>query len=633
MSATLLDYLAPLGVKHVIVSDYETFYTTDYSLKKMLPLEYVLDRRFELQLLGLKFDDNETVAFKPDKLNMVHKAMPWSESAVICHNPAFDGTILKHRFGISPKLWIDTASMANNLVRPFTGSSSLREVAKYYGLPDKGDALALTKGQHAEYFSEQVWKYLIEYCKHDVDLALALAERMIPGFPLEELRLIDLTVRLQTEPKLRLNAAPLEDHIADVAEQQRRLADEAGLTPQVLRSNPKFAEVLRSFGVEPPMKPSPADPDKLTYAFAKQDIEFMELMDHDDPRVVAVMQARLSNKSSIETTRARRFQDLAERGGGMFPVPLLYCGADTTRHSGTGGLNTQNLQHGSKIRMCIEAPPGHKVVVADAKQIEARTASTAMGQWDKVEQFRNGLDVYSVTATGLFGYEVSDCDETYIERQVGKITDLQLQYGAGHVSLHRFLHNKGIRKSLAEAQFYVRRWRAQNSQIYSNGMKLFDDFVVVATGGRICERVHSSGMFAYGLETPGVAYIELANGLRIRYPAIQRKDGQWGYIQKKGPQASRQVFKEFRPTTIINNAIQGTARTITMQHALKLYEYNLRFAMQVHDELVFVVPFQQVENVKKAIRHVMRRAPHVYAQQIPLDVSINVGDNYYEAKG
>lgn len=630
--ALLLDYLQPLGVKNVITLDYETYYDGSYTLDKMLPYEYVHDPRFELLLLSLNFNEGETFAFKPDKLEMVHQSMPWTDSAVICQNAAFDGTILTQKLGIKPKLWIDTYSMANNLVRPFAGASSLATLARHFGLPPKGDAIVNTRGKHAIDFSDADWNEFIAYGKHDVDLTLELARRMIPGFPIDELRLIDLTVRLQTQPLIELDASPLEDHIAEVAAEQQRLADECGFTADVLRSNEMFANALRLMNIEPPMKPSPTNPDKLTYAFAKQDIEFMELAEHPNPSVCALIEARLANKSSIETTRSRRFQELAERGGGKLPVPLIYCGADTTRYSGSGGVNLQNIQHGSKIRATMCAPRGFKLVTADAKQIEARTDATAFGQWDKVQQFREGVDVYSETATELFGYRVTDCAETYTERQVGKITDLQLQYLAGHRSLHRHLHNKGIRKTLEEAQFYTRTWRRKNDRIYMNGMALFDDFKSLVTRGRICEAVHSSGLFAYGLESPTTGYIELANGLRIRYPEIQREDGEWGYVQKKGPQRARQQFNPFKPTTIVNNAIQGTARTITMQHALKLYEYNLRFSLQVHDELVYVVPEHLVDKVCKAIRLVMSRAPHPYAQHIPLDVSINVGDTYYECK-
>ena len=105
-----------------------------------------------------------------------------------------------------------------------------------------------------------------------------------------------------------------------------------------LMSNPKFAELLKSLGVEPPMKESPAT-GKQTFAFAKSDEAFKALAEHEDPQVQALVAARLGTKSTLEETRTQRFIDIAKRG--TLPVPVRYYAAHTGRWGGDDKINLQ----------------------------------------------------------------------------------------------------------------------------------------------------------------------------------------------------------------------------------------------------------------------------------------------------
>ena len=78
----------------------------------------------------------------------------------------------------------------------------------------------------------------------------------------------------------------------------------------------------------PPMKTSPTT-GKETFAFAKSDEAFKALLEHEDVRVQALVNARLGNKSTLEETRTQRFIDIAKRG--LLPVPVrVLCGAHWT---------------------------------------------------------------------------------------------------------------------------------------------------------------------------------------------------------------------------------------------------------------------------------------------------------------
>ena len=121
------------------------------------------------------------------------------------------------------------------------------------------------------------------------------------------------------------------------------------------------------------MKPSPTNPDKLVPALAKTDEEFQKLKEHDNPVVAAAVRARLAVRSTILETRIEAFMEVSSAVGGKLPVPLHYCGADTTGRWSGWAINLQNLPRitpekpkaSDALRKSMRAPEGYKVVVAD----------------------------------------------------------------------------------------------------------------------------------------------------------------------------------------------------------------------------------------------------------------------------
>lgn len=97
-----------------------------------------------------------------------------------------------------------------------------------------------------------------------------------------------------------------------------------------VRSDQKFAEALQSLGVSPPTKLNPKGETK--YAFAKTDVAFQKLLEHENEDVVNLVNARLNNKSSQVVTRVQSFIDMSSRG--PLPIPLEYYAAHTGRWGG-----------------------------------------------------------------------------------------------------------------------------------------------------------------------------------------------------------------------------------------------------------------------------------------------------------
>lgn len=213
---------------------------------------------------------------------------------------------------------------------------------------------------------------------------------------------------MYTQPVLEVHDAMLVERLEEVKNEKSELL--AGLqgrlgcgteeeVRQKLASNPQFAAVLADLNVPVPMKISPTT-GKETFALAKNDEGFIELLEHEDPFIQQLCAVRLGTKSTIEESRIERFIGIGARNKGLLPIPLKYYGAHTGRWAGTDSVNFQNLPSRDKkkktLKRSIMAPAGHVVINCDSSQIEARVLAWLAGQDDVTEQFRNGEDVYSI---------------------------------------------------------------------------------------------------------------------------------------------------------------------------------------------------------------------------------------------
>jgi DNA polymerase len=333
----------------IICIDMETYYAQDYTLSSLTTEAYVRDPRFETIGVGV-IDDatDEKFWFNDADFREWAAKQDWKKAAILCHHAHFDGAILSWRYGINPGLWLDTLSMSRAVVGGFSVGGSLAKLATHFGIGQKGTEVIAAKDKRYADFTYEEWERYGEYCLNDCELTLGLfrlfmngfcapMERQITSFPKFELKLIDRTIRMFTEPTLQLDSIVLAAELAELTYKREQALELGGVPREELMSNPKFAEALRSLGVEPPMKTSPTT-GKPTYAFAKTDKAMTELAEHEDERVQLLVAARLKNKSTIAETRVARLLGIAKRG--TLPVYLNYCGADQShRFSGGDKLN------------------------------------------------------------------------------------------------------------------------------------------------------------------------------------------------------------------------------------------------------------------------------------------------------
>lgn len=327
------ELLKAIRCTQIVGLDYETFWADDYTLAKLATTDYIYDERFEMQL-GAVMTHRQTKAKALERkpFQAWVKTIDWANTALLAHHTQFDALIAYRHFGVKPKFYLDTLSMAR-AVMPVTVGGSLHKVAQAFGLPGKryGDALVATKNRRWADFTKDEKANLKTYAGDDIEQTFEIFKRLLPFVPLDELRLIDATIKMYANPRLLLDEPMLLDLARREVDRKQALMDKLGVTPTVLQSNDKFAQLLEAYGVQPPTKVS-AKTGKVTWAFAKNDLEFKELLEHDDDNVRALMEARFGVKSTMVETRAFKMASRAKYG--PQPIYLNYCGAGTTRWSG-----------------------------------------------------------------------------------------------------------------------------------------------------------------------------------------------------------------------------------------------------------------------------------------------------------
>lgn len=594
--------------------DFETYYDQQYSLSKLTTEEYVRDERFEVIGLAIKKNNGATLWLDcPGKIKRLLTHIDFSDSAILCHNTMFDGAILKWRYGVNPKIWFDTMYMSRALHGVEKGAS-LKAVAERYGVGVKGTEVQNAKGKRrADFTDDEIDRYG-EYAKNDVDLTFQLFKHMGTSFPKQELKLIDLTLRMFIEPTLELDLSLLEQHLEDTKARKEKLLDDANVTDKKdLMSNQKFADMLRGFDVEPPMKIS-LTTGKETYAFAKSDEAFKQLLEHDDDRVQTLVSARLGNKSTLEETRTERFIGIAQRG--KLPVPVRYYAAHTGRWGGSDKINLQNLPsrgpNGKKLKKAIVAPEGYTVVEADSSQIEARVLAWLAGQNDLVSQFANGEDVYIKMAARIYGCDEEDV--TKDQRFVGKTTILGAGYGMGAEKFGAQLKTFGYEVSPDEARRIISIYRQSNFAI----SKLWRDAQYMVSQLANGRAVPFGRRGIIGVDASNKALI-LPSGLPLFYEDLNYDGDEYTYKVRRGR-------NKIYGGKVIENVCQGIARCIIGEQMLRIAK-NYKVVLTVHDSIVCCVKDNEVEEAQAFVETCMRWTPE-WAKGLPVDCESGTAKSY-----
>jgi DNA polymerase len=651
----------------VLVIDFETAWDRrEYTLSKMTTEEYVRDPRFKAWGLCWKEvgEDAYPMWVRGEAIAEWAEQIDWSTTAVLAHNAQFDVTILSWRYGIQPAFIFDTLSMARAL-RGIEVGNSLAKLAEDFGLPPKGQAVHSTDGMLDE-ISEEVEDELAQYCAHDVVLCEGIFDRLLPGYPAKELRLIDMTLKMYTRPLLELDKEMLSKAIEDERNAREGLLQRLGVDEAALASNDQFAEALRGLGVEPPKKISKTT-GKETYALAKNDALFQSLINGDREEIALLCEARLKVKSTSERTRAQRFLDIAHRG--RLPVPLSYFGAGTGRWTASKGsaINMQNLKRGSFLRNSIMAPQGHVLVAGDLSQIEPRVLAVLSDNEALLDVFRAGGDPYAAFGAQMFNIPGMNKDSHPVERQSAKSALLGAGYQLGWASfaaqlLTGFLGAAPLRYTIKDAKTLgVTAADVDRFLSWEDNIKRMESIPHTCTNKELA--IHCLAAKAIidryrAASQPVVAFwnlcqelieyslykgkeythkcitfrkeqIILPSGMAMRYPDLRPDKGDGGKVVWTYADGNKRV--SLYGGKVTNNIVQGTARCVMTDGMLRVAK-KYPLVGTVHDELIAVVPEEEAEDAKTWVFAQMV-APVPYLPGIPLKTDVGYNRRYGLAKG
>ena len=633
----------------IISIDFETRWDKQsYTLSKMTTEEYIRDKRFKAfgACIHEYGTDNPTEWVGGDRLREYFSGVDWGRTAVLAHNAQFDVSIMEWVYNARPTFIFDTLSMARAL-RGVEVGNSLAKLALDFGLRPKGTAVHSTDGLTS--ISPEIERELAEYCAHDVYLCEEVFSRFINGYPKSELRLIDMTLKMYTRPVLELDSKMLIKALTEEGELREGLLQRLGIQEAELASNPKFADVLQSLGVTPPTKVSKTT-GKEAFAFAKNDALFQALLNGEREDVALLCEARLKVKSTTERTRAQRFLDISQRG--KLPVPLSYYGALSGRWTAAKGSanNMQNLKRGSFLRKAIMAPEGYQLVVGDLSQIEPRVLAWLADYADMLDIFRAGGDPYAAFGSQMFNIPGLTKESHPDLRQSAKSALLGCGYGLGWASfasqlLTGFLgappvrYSKDFAKALGVNSEYAQefvKWDGNDSKLFDiphtcsdkellthalAAKAIIDTYrrtawPIVSMWGLFNELIHKSlylgKEYTHKCLTFRKGEIELPNGMKLLYPNLRLEQDtkgrpQWVY----GERATKLYAGK-----ITNNVTQALARIVMTDGMLRVSK-KYPIAGTVHDELIAVVPDDEVVDAKTWVLAQMTMEPK-YMPGIPL---------------
>jgi DNA polymerase I len=269
--------------------------------------------------------------------------------------------------------------------------------------------------------------------------------------------------------------------------------------------------------------------------------------------------------------------------------------ATTTGRLSSNEPNLQNIpvrtEDGRKIRRAFIATSGHKLVSADYSQIELRLLAEIADIPVLKQAFQDKLDIHAMTASEMFGVPVKDMPGEV--RRRAKAINFGIIYG---ISAFGLANQLGIARE--EASAYIKKY--------------FERF---------------PGIRAYMDETREFCrkhgYVETLFGRKCHYPDIK---------------ASNASVRSFNERAAINARLQGTAADIIrramirMEDALVEKKLSAQMLLQVHDELIFEVPDDEVAATLPVVQHTMQDAPFpAVLLSIPLQVDARAANNWDEA--
>lgn len=670
----------------LVVIDFETYWDSKtYTLSKMGPIEYVRNEKFTPQLCAFTLSNGsccvDCSVVEHERLRTTFENLDTHDVAWCGHNMhGFDSLILSEFFDFHPQKIYDTIAMMR-----WTGLSRVcREshaaLTEFLGNGNKAAGTVVSDHkQWPDDFTPEERAFFIQYCKDDAGQCYQNAQAMLPYMTPDALRFMSITARMATEPSFVLDEDLLLEYLSDLdaAADKARQELMAMFSFQTnadmlaaLRSADKFADMLRSLGIEPPLKESAAKTktkrEKLqlaadagrpgaaeelenmqpvmTYAFSKTDVDFVLMQDHPDPRVALLVRTRLQLNSSIDRSRAETLLKFARMHK---PLPIMLgawlahtgrysAGASADAGTKTDKLQFQNLSKRDpskrKLRQAIKVPKGKVVVACDSSQIEARGLAFVANEVGLLTQFREGRDPYSELAETIFGVPWQDIKagaksgdkQMKMYRNTGKTGILSCGYGVGHHKYSNTLLRQGIHlhedldRHHELARYAHGIYRAAHPNIVAFWKTAENVLEAMLRGESGTFGGPNNDIYTFGIMPVGprtdlcVPSVRFPSGYILRYPGLraERNDrGKWQFVYDTYKGASK-IPTHIYGGAFTNNLVQGLSFVdVIMYQGCRMDEAGIKLACNIHDAWASVVPEEQGDYVKQQMLHYMSMVP------------------------
>ncbi|HHH13916.1 MAG TPA: DNA polymerase I [Thiolapillus brandeum] len=432
------------------------------------------------------------------------------------------------------------------------------------------------------------------YAAEDADITLRLHQVLWPKLePEPGLRFVFEEIEMPLVPVLsrmertgvRIDTALLRQQSAELAEKLHRLEERAYALagrPFNLGSPKQIGQIFfEELGMEVIRKTPKGAP-----STSEEVLQELAARGHELPAVILEHRGL----AKLKSTYVDKLPEMVDPDTGRVHTSYHQAVAATGRLS-SSDPNLQNIpvrtEEGRRIRKAFVAEPGWVMLAADYSQIELRIMAHLSGDEGLKRAFEQGLDIHAATAAEVFGYESPDAVDPEARRRA-KAINFGLIYGMSAFGLARQL---GLGRD--EAQEYIDRY--------------FERYPGVR---EFMERTKAQA-FEQG-------YVETLFGRRLYLPDIRAR----------GP---RRAAAE---RTAINAPMQGTAADIIKRAMIAVDRWleeerpEVRMVMQVHDELVFEVKEEQVDQAREKIIAFMRGAAEL---EVPLVVDVGVGEDWEAA--
>ncbi len=579
-------------VHRVVAVDFECFYDTEYSVKKLGYYAYVHDSRFNAYLVSFWADDGWHWVGHP-------KDAPWDEisgAMWLSHNAQFDRAVFfrLQELGIVPPCikpdeWYCTSALSVYLAAPRNLAGATKQlVGMHLDKSVRNRACGWSGGSLFKEDSEEMHAYALK----DAGACCRIWMEHSDKWPAHERRLSAQTIAsgergVQVDLSyIQTSAAVLEKVIVQAMD---RIPWAKYAAPT---STKELTKACRIAGIEPPS------------STAEDSEEFETWQEQHGARIpwVAAMQTcrRANRKLKILQAALTRCKP-----GGEMTFSLKYFGGFTGRWSGDTGLNLQNLNKDKDfdvdMRRMLIPRPGHVFVICDLSQIEPRCLAYLSGNWPLLERIAAGESIYEAHARATMGWNGGPLKrENPRLYGLAKARVLGLGYQCAaerFVAVARIMG--GIEITLAEAEKTVADFRRSNPLITGLWAKLEREFV----------SKHGKTYF-----------LKLPSGRYLRYFDVDANSMTAG--NERG--GTRYPFYGGK---LVENYIQASARDVFAENILRIEDAGYPVLFHVHDEVITEVPIAQAEAAKIEIERLMSACP-AWLEGCPLAAEAIVASHY-----